>query len=309
MPYGNDFMKGRWEPEITARILEPPDRPLDEVVHFCSVLEGRRVRNAARSVAWLFYELTTLPPKIVGEINTNELVLATSRFVAEVFRDAGVTVPVRVMGHGYDPSVYTYWPRRLEGRFEFLCVAEHTTRKNLPMLIACFERAFGGRKDVRLTLKLATHGEKELRNLIGDPERIRLVTDHLDEEWQLAELYHGAHCFVLPTRGEGFGMPMLEAMATGLPVMVTDVGGHMDFASASTAYLIRNRGFVESDPECFPHLSSRWADPDPDHLIALMREVVEDYESARARAAEAWKVIKDDWTWDAQLAKEYPGDS
>src|SRR5262249_54099240 len=160
-----------------------------------------------------------------------------------------------------------FFDREIAGEFRFLCLAENTPRKNLPMLVNCFERAFAGRTGVRLVLKLGLLGEGELSQHITQPEKVTFLTEAIEGDAGLAALYGGAHCFVLPTRAEGFGMPILEAMATGLPVIVTNYSGHLDFCHETNSFLIRNKGLVDSDPKCFPYIESQWADPDEEHLI------------------------------------------
>ena len=131
-------------------------------------------------------------------------------------------------------------------------------------------------------LKVGLHGEGDLRQHITRPDAILLLTEDLVTETDLVDLYRQSHCFVLPTRAEGFGMPILEAMATGLPVIVTNYSGHLDFCTPDNSYLIHNRGLIDSDPDCFPFVASQWADPDEDHLIELMREVYHNYDQALA---------------------------
>ncbi len=306
LPSRGDSMFGRWDEAITARITTASKAAFDQSIRFSSVREARPPDLAKLNSTWLFYELNSLPKEIVRDINANDLVYATSTFVKNVFVAAKVTVPVQVMGHGFDPAFYTFKPRKKDRPFHFLCVAEHTPRKNLPLLIQCFEKAFPSSDDVCLTLKVGAHGTRGLRKYIKRPQRVRLWQGTLEEERQLAALYYYAHCFVLPTRGEGFGMPMLEAMATGLPVIVTDYGGHLDFCNDANSFLIHNRGLVDSDPACFPNVRSQWADPDADHLIHLMREVYENYDRALAKAKLAYTSVKNKWTWKAQLGKVFP---
>ena len=57
-------------------------------------------------------------------------------------------------------------------------------------------------------------------------------------EAEMAGLYSACDCLVHPFRGEGFGLPVVEAMACGLPVIVTGAGPALDYATDETAFLI-----------------------------------------------------------------------
>ncbi len=307
-PWDNDYMRGYWPEEVDRLVIESPEGlEVDQSLTFGSVLSARQRHWARQTVVWLYHELNRVPPNLVEEINSNDHVYATSSFVRQVFLAHGVRVPVSVLAHGIYPQDYPFVARRREGEFVFLCVAEATSRKNLPMLVDCFEKAFAGRKDVRLILKVGIHSADTLQEQIGRSDRVTLDTRLLPAERDLAELYGRAHAFVLPTRGEGFGMPVLEALATGLPVIVTGYSGPLDFCTAENSYLLGIRGLVDSDPGCFPHLPGQWADPDPDHLIHLMRHVYENYDEALHKGAVASRMVHTAWTWEQQLSRIYPG--
>jgi len=306
-PWKNDYLAGHWDEQIARLVIDDPSGlDIDQGITFCSVRDARQEHFARLTTPWLFYELSTLPEEIAQEINTNDHVYVTSSFVQRTFAHHGVTVPTTVLGHGFDPKCYQFFARVREGEFVFLCVAENTPRKNLPTLVRCFEKAFQNKDDARLVLKLGLHGEGELRRCVSQPHKITLFTDELDDEAELVDLYRRAHCFVLPTRAEGFGMPVLEAMATGLPVIVTDYSGHLDFCTEANSFLIANRGLVDSDPACFPYIQSQWGDPDEDHLIHLMRDVYNDYNRALEVGRKGFETASGDWTWEKQLARVFP---
>jgi glycosyltransferase involved in cell wall biosynthesis len=102
-----------------------------------------------------------------------------------------------------------------------LCVAQKRPYKNLGALV----HALGALPDdVRLVLPgTATPHEDELRELaatLGVAERVRFPSWVSDAE--LEALYRLASGFVLPSLMEGFGLPVLEAMARGVPVACSD---------------------------------------------------------------------------------------
>lgn len=65
--------------------------------------------------------------------------------------------------------------------------------------------------------------------------RVREVHNPSDEE--LAELYHGALAVVYPSEMEGFGLPVAEAMASGVPVIATGLDGIREFAADAPLYI------------------------------------------------------------------------
>ena len=67
--------------------------------------------------------------------------------------------------------------------------------------------------------------------------RIAYITDDLTEQ-EMASLYAACDVLVHPYRGEGFGLPVIEAMACGLPVIVTAGGSTDDFATDEFAFRI-----------------------------------------------------------------------
>ena len=306
-PWETDYLTGDWDPAVAELVVKDPSaQSVDQCVSFCSVRDARLPRFARTRSPWFYYELNSVPAGIVEEINGNDHVYVTSSFVQRVFAEHGVEVPTSVLGHGVDPAHYDYVARSKRDPFVFLCIAEHTSRKNLPALIRCFERAFADETDVRLVLKLGLHGRSGLDQHISQEGKILVRAESIEREADLVELYGNAHCFVLPTRAEGFGMPILEAMATGLPVIVTRYGGQLDFCTDDNAYLIDSRGMVASDSHCFPYIESQWSDPDEDHLVHLMREVYDNYERAVEIGRRAWETASRDWTWEKQLSRAFP---
>jgi glycosyltransferase involved in cell wall biosynthesis len=113
---------------------------------------------------------------------------------------------------------------------------------------------------------------------------------------RLVELYQTSDCFVLPTHGEGWGMPILEAMACGVPAIATDWSGQTTFLTPANGYPLPIRGLVPADSDNRYTRGARWADPDPDALVEILRRVATSPDERRAYGAQA-AIDAQSWTW------------
>ena len=116
-------------------------------------------------------------------------------------------------------------------------------------------------------------------------------------DYQMGALYRSADCFVLPTRGEGWGMPILEAMACGLPVICTDWGAQTEFINSDICYPIQVKRLIPAKAKCPYYAGFEWADPDSEHLRQLMRYVYEHRAEAREKGGLAAQTAISKWTW------------
>jgi glycosyltransferase involved in cell wall biosynthesis len=141
---------------------------------------------------------------------------------------------------------------RFATNFNFLLVGTITSRsldddrKNVLRAIKCFCESFENNKKVGLVVKASFgKGTKIDRRLTydflqsaiktfrkGDYPKVTILHGNLTQ-LEIASLYKNKtiKCLISPTRGEGYGLPLLEAAASGLPIVATGWSGHTDFLS------------------------------------------------------------------------------
>lgn len=188
-----------------------------------------------------------------------------------------------------------------DGTMRFLFVGGLIWRKGPDVLLKAWKSAFAGREDVVLIVKdvgatdVYRHGERDeiLEHAAsGALPRVAVIDRELDDQ-QMAQLYRACHVLVHPYRGEGFAMPVLEAMACGLPAIVTAGGPTDEFCPSDAGWRIRSQRAEFPTEQLGPYQTHGrpWVlEPDADHLAELMQEVAADpqersYRGAGARAA------------------------
>jgi len=271
-----------------------------------------------RKIAFLVYESDLLPEHWVDPINSRiDMLIVPSSFCAGAAGASGVKKEkIRVVPYGYNAEYFKPRGESVAGAetFRFLFVGTPHKRKGLREAAEAFAAEFGEREKVELVIRTPYNPADNRRlfdweyadvaGLIAEVKKahpasaaIQLEVGILPDE-KMPHLYRAADCFVCPSYSEGFGLSILEAMASGIPVIVTDRGGHRDFCNEENSYLIKSRPVPAGD---FQYDSRRCdacvARPDVIHLRKLMRGVFEDRNDAFLKAEKALSDVRR-LTWE-----------
>lgn len=272
-----------------------------------SSIQGYKYR-----VGYTMFETDTLPNSEVwygkgfksaaDAINSQlDLLLTPSEWCVQMFRDNGVTIPIEVVPNGVNPQHFPYVERPERDTFTFLDMATLTIRKNPGAVIGAFVSLFKDNQNVRLILKTqsGTLGHLDLK----DMGNITII-DELYTNEQMRHLVESADAFVFPSRGEGFGMPPIEAMASGLPTIVSYNTGMMDYTDEKWSYPVRtsHKSPAVRFPKAWGNVGS-WYEPDQQHLKEQMLYVYEHQDEAREKGKIASKYIHDNFNYDVVAEK------
>jgi glycosyltransferase involved in cell wall biosynthesis len=233
---------------------------------------------------------------------------------------------IEVIPHGvniesYNPSVKPLQYNK--GEFNFGTVFDWSERKNPTALIKAYYNSFFKGEDVTLTIRTfwrfpiedtrdyVTHEVERIKDSYGGRKDFPKILFWFEtmEESIMPNFYKSFDCFVLPTRGEGFGLPFLEAMACGIPTIGPSWGGSREFMTENNSFLvpgqvvpIKDQDFLSRHPQ---YAHQNWFDIDKVELARTMRWVYDNREKANDIAKQGVQDIESHFTWDHTAGKIY----
>jgi glycosyltransferase involved in cell wall biosynthesis len=273
------------------------------------------------------WEYGYIPKEWVAKIGTMvSEVWCNSRYVMDVYKNSGVPeeklactplgVDTSILNPNALPYIFTdeagaarMYGRQRKDPFVFLYVGGTIERKGFDILLDAYLKAFSAYDDVVLVIKAtgtksvysdSDHSER-LTALAADASRPRIV--YLDNDLtarEMAGIYTAADCLVAPYRGEGFCLPVLEAMACGVPSIVTSGGSTDDFVDDETGWRVpaKRKPFGDGRVGEWECAGPTWMfEVSGDDLAKSMREVARDEEECKRRGAAGARRVEENWTW------------
>lgn len=268
--------------------------------------------SADVGLALLAWEESHLPPSTVDLLNGRfDGVLAQVRSVQKSLVDSGVWKPSALTGLPVDLTAYEGVCRRDGPAKTFLHVSSCFPRKGVDVLLEAWACAFSDADGVKLVIKTFPNPHNDVEAQVAELRRrhprlapIQVISRDMDTA-DLVELFRSSDVMVLPTRGEGYNLPATEALAAGLPLIVTGHGGHMDFCGPNEARLLDYEFQMSGSHvrECV----SYWVNPSVDDLVEALREQTRpehqpEIEARRAQGRLTARKATDAHRWSATVS-------
>eukprot|EP00475_Leptophrys_vorax_P003140 TRINITY_DN11818_c0_g1_i5.p1 TRINITY_DN11818_c0_g1~~TRINITY_DN11818_c0_g1_i5.p1 ORF type:complete len:415 (-),score=110.89 TRINITY_DN11818_c0_g1_i5:61-1305(-) len=274
----------------------------------CPVQDGSRLHyNIGRTM----FETDRVPAGWTERMNGMHEIWVPTHFQKDVFIAGGVSpeklqvIPEPVDIEFYDPAKAAPLAEvrsLFEGGdrlFIFLSIFKWEERKGWRFLLEAYWKEFQDTRDqvglviltnqyhsqVDFEREIQKFGESVgLTSVDSSLPPVRFLKPGVPTE-DMPRIYKAADAFVLPSRGEGWGRPHVEAMAMALPVISTFWSGPTEYMTSENSYPLNIDGMDVIESGAFK--GHQWARPSVSHLQQLMRHVFAHPEEARQKGKQA----------------------
>lgn len=279
---------------VRLNVWPDPDVPT-LLVGFADWLKADHIRQTRRYLVTMS-ESTQVSKRWVDLINWYaDGVFVPCPALVDVYQDSGIKRPVVCAAMGIDLRDVvqsTGWDG--ERRFEWLTYSYGDMRKGAELAIMAFKRLFQGDEQHHLTIK-ARDGTRSWIEALDDPQITVVMGQQSEREWMA--MIERSHCFVFPSRGEGFGLPPREATLAGVPAIATQWLGMADVECWGLPIRVQDLRVCTFDRYEANAKGAQWAEPDLEHLMEQMRWVHTHYTEAREIARTGAWYLRENHTW------------
>lgn len=285
----------------------PYDEPVD--VHIVSDIVNHHYfydRYNGPRIAYTVWESTLLPEMFFDIIkNYYNQVWAASKWQKDCMVAQGIKpekieiVPAGVDSKTFFPEEVSFEKYYSDGRFKFVLFGRWSSRKATKEIIKTFLRTFDKNEPVDIIVSVdnpfpddqykSTY--ERLKGYGLEDDRVKVI--HFPSREDYVKFIKKGHVFVSCSRGEGWNLPLIEAMACGTPAIYSNCSAQLEFADGKGHPVNISREV----PNTFEN-TGNYYEPDWDHLSKVFRETYSNYEQFKKKAIEDSVEIREKFNWE-----------
>jgi glycosyltransferase involved in cell wall biosynthesis len=255
-----------------------------------------------KNIAIVPFETTRIPESWVTRINAMDALFVPCAQNVQMMRDSGIIIPIEVVRWGFNDEWFYEIEKPQRNTYVFGTVGSLSIRKGTDLLIRAFQEAFPARQYPNVELLCKT-SSNTYDFMVKEDKRIKVDMNAVNQSDLLNDFYKKIDCFVFSSRGEGFGLPPLESMATGTPTIVTNWSGPVEYANNDVAYMLDYEMTPASifTNQLYKEDCGNWAEPNYNQLVSLLKYCYENQNEAKEKGKKAAKYAKENWTWNNKI--------
>lgn len=316
--------------------------PEAKLVFHLTPADHFRPIEGKKNILLSMWEFDELPVSYIRNLPQADMIIVPSSYCRDVFQKY-TNKKVQVCWEGIEPEMYPYKERKKpqgDEKFRILWLGAPNPRKGYH-LVQELIRAFQGQNKIEIYIKttmkkstwkyafkyliknwkkiafedgkfigwkrvwLKTPTPKLYNSCVkyGEHQNIIFDTRKLPYD-EMKNLYYSSHLFIFPTLGEGWGLPLGEAMATGLPCVSSGFTGCRDFFDDSVGYTLKYNTITDTLTN-YDNLVVPIPVPDTKDFLQQIINVISNYDEAKRRAKRASDRMHNKFTWRASGKRLY----
>ena len=263
------------------------------------------------NIIWTVFESTVIPHSILDILKGHNLWIP-SEWGKKIAIENGIKSElINVVPEGVDINLYNPYLKPENEVFRFLLIGKYEIRKSINECLEAFAEEYGNNPNFELVIKSDFFKDptEKFNELVNKFEtlavnNIRLVWGYQTKE-ELVNLYRIANVFLFPSKAEGWGLPLIEAAATGLPLITTYYSAQTEFLQDIKTSCV----FVPyelNDINCPEYKSfypapdnnyGRWANITVDNIRLALKEAYTNYSALSHQASKNSDIIRSKYSW------------
>ena len=285
------------------------------------------------NIFFTMMEPETLHPNFAGACNKYaDVIFTPTRWNKDVFIKGGIEKPIYVIPLGINHDIYKPNINKLNiscielpsnkrtdkfKSFNFITLFGWSYRKGIDVLLKSYFNTFTNKDDVGLIICARHMGSSdshhksivmkdinEFMKNYKNPPTVYYYGDNTEIS-KMPNLLRNGDCFVWASRGEGFGLPVIESGALEMPIISTFNSAMTDYLNEDNSFLVYTDQFVVADrnltcisPHYVGQMFPKLGDKSIGQFGEKMKEVYTNYPKAMIKAKIFASEIREKYTWD-----------